>query len=52
LGPSAYFKKSPPVQYDDNTARKMVEDFITIYGQGKKRTAAKEKKSKNKKTKK
>lgn len=32
LGPSAYFKKSPPVQYDDNTARQMVEDFITAYG--------------------
>jgi len=32
LGPSAYLKKSPPVQYDDNTARKMVEDFIAAYG--------------------
>lgn len=27
-GPSAYFMKSPPVQYDDNEARAMVEDFI------------------------
>lgn len=39
LGPSAYFKKSPPVQYDDNTAKKMVEDFIASYGQ--KRNTAK-----------
>ncbi|HZT66150.1 MAG TPA: inositol-3-phosphate synthase [Acidimicrobiales bacterium] len=27
LGPSAYFMKSPPVQYRDETARQMVEDF-------------------------
>ncbi|MBI4299451.1 MAG: inositol-3-phosphate synthase [Chloroflexi bacterium] len=27
-GPSAYFMKSPPVQYTDEEARKMVEDFI------------------------
>ena len=27
-GPSAYFMKSPPVQYSDDEARKMVEDFI------------------------
>ncbi len=27
-GPSAYFMKSPPVQYHDDIARKMVEDFI------------------------
>ena len=27
-GPSAYFMKSPPVQHDDDTALKMVEDFI------------------------
>ncbi|MGB2601550.1 MAG: inositol-3-phosphate synthase [Candidatus Omnitrophota bacterium] len=39
LGPSAYFKKSPPVQYDDNTAREMVEDFIATYGKGKKKKA-------------
>jgi myo-inositol-1-phosphate synthase len=32
IGPSAYFKKSPPVQYDDNTARNMMEDFIAAYG--------------------
>jgi myo-inositol-1-phosphate synthase len=27
-GPSAYFMKTPPVQYTDDEARKMVEDFI------------------------
>src|SRR5579864_6567205 len=27
LGPSAYFMKSPPVQYHDDLAHKMVEDF-------------------------
>ncbi len=27
-GPSAYFMKSPPVQYDDDVAYEMVEDFI------------------------
>ena len=27
LGPSAYFMKSPPVQYRDEEARQMVEDF-------------------------
>ena len=27
-GPSAYFMKSPPVQYSDDEARSMVEDFI------------------------
>jgi myo-inositol-1-phosphate synthase len=28
VGPSAYFMKSPPVQYTDDRARQMVEDFI------------------------
>jgi myo-inositol-1-phosphate synthase len=37
LGPSAYLKKSPPVQYDDNTARKMMEDFIAAYGNKKRK---------------
>lgn len=27
-GPAAYFMKSPPVQYHDDVARQMVEDFI------------------------
>ncbi len=31
-GPAAYFKKSPPVQYTDDEARKMTEDFILKYG--------------------
>jgi myo-inositol-1-phosphate synthase len=29
LGPSAYFMKSPPVQYRDEDARRMVEEFAT-----------------------
>jgi myo-inositol-1-phosphate synthase len=32
LGPSAYFMKSPPVQYTDEQARLMVEEFIAQYG--------------------
>ena len=28
IGPSAYFMKSPPVQFTDEAAREMVEDFI------------------------
>ena len=28
LGPSAYFMKTPPIQYTDDEAHKMVEDFI------------------------
>ncbi|HEX9036509.1 MAG TPA: inositol-3-phosphate synthase [Ktedonobacterales bacterium] len=32
LGPSAYFMKSPAIQYTDEQARMMVEDFITEYG--------------------
>jgi myo-inositol-1-phosphate synthase len=28
VGPSAYFMKSPPVQYPDDVARSMTEDFI------------------------
>ncbi len=32
LGPSAYFKKSPPVQYTDDEARKLTEEFIAQYG--------------------
>ena len=27
-GPSSYFMKSPPVQYSDNDARRLVEEFI------------------------
>jgi myo-inositol-1-phosphate synthase len=32
IAPSAYFKKSPPVQFPDDQARKMVEDYIKQYG--------------------
>jgi myo-inositol-1-phosphate synthase len=32
IGPSAYFMKSPPVQYHDDLASQMVEDFITRSG--------------------
>ena len=28
LAPSAYFMKSPPVQYHDDVAREMLEEFI------------------------
>jgi myo-inositol-1-phosphate synthase len=28
IGPSAYFMKSPPIQYTDDEARQMTEDFI------------------------
>jgi myo-inositol-1-phosphate synthase len=34
LGPSAYFMKSPPVQYSDEVARQMVEDFIAAKPEG------------------
>jgi myo-inositol-1-phosphate synthase len=27
-GPSSYFMKSPPVQYSDDEARRLVEEFI------------------------
>ena len=29
VGPSAYFMKSPPIQYTDDVARQMVENFIS-----------------------
>lgn len=29
VAPSAYFMKSPPIQYTDDEARRMVEEFIT-----------------------
>lgn len=32
LAPSSYFKKSPPVQYTDEEARRMTEEFIAKYG--------------------
>jgi myo-inositol-1-phosphate synthase len=33
LGPSAYFMKSPAIQYTDEQARLMVEEFIAEFGQ-------------------
>jgi myo-inositol-1-phosphate synthase len=32
IGPSAYFKKSPPIQFTDEEARHMTEEFIATYG--------------------
>jgi myo-inositol-1-phosphate synthase len=36
IGPSAYFMKSPPVQFSDEAAREMVEEFILGNGQSQK----------------
>ncbi len=36
IGPSAYFMKSPPVQFSDDSAREMVEEFILGNGASKK----------------
>jgi myo-inositol-1-phosphate synthase len=33
LGPSAYFMKSPPVQYHDDEAHRMVEEFAAGSGE-------------------
>jgi myo-inositol-1-phosphate synthase len=33
IGPSAYFMKSPPVQFSDDAAREMVEEFILGNGE-------------------
>lgn len=40
LGPSAYFMKSPPVQYRDEDARRFVEEFIESGGPEQGRIAA------------
>ena len=32
IGPASYFKKSPPVQYTDEQARQLTEEFIAKYG--------------------
>ena len=32
IEPSSYFKKSPPVQFTDEEARRKTEEFITKYG--------------------
>ena len=39
IGPSAYFKKSPPQQFPDDVAREMTEQFIKSYGRGGRRAA-------------
>jgi len=44
VAPSAYFMKSPPVQYTDDEARRMVEEFI-VSNQGSQAGAATEQKS-------
>ena len=36
IGPAAYFMKSPPVQFSDEAAREMVEEFIIGNGASKK----------------
>ncbi len=41
LGPSAYFMKSPAIQYTDEQARMMVEEFIHEYGHGSEQQATK-----------
>lgn len=50
-GPSAYFKKSPPVQYHDDVARDMTEEFIEKYGWKHTSRPKMSKKSKSKKMK-
>jgi myo-inositol-1-phosphate synthase len=35
IGPSAYFMKSPPVQFSDDMAREMVEEYILGNGASK-----------------
>ena len=32
MGPSSYFMKSPPKQFNDDQAHEMVEDYILQYG--------------------
>ncbi len=41
IAPSAYFMKSPPVQYTDDEARRMVEEFIATNQQAKEEKPAK-----------
>ncbi len=46
IGPSAYFMKSPPVQYTDTEARRLTEKFIGRYGRKPARPAAPARKKK------
>jgi len=41
IEPSAYFKKSPPVQYTDEEAKRLTEEFITRYGWNQKKATRK-----------
>jgi myo-inositol-1-phosphate synthase len=45
VAPSAYFMKSPPIQYTDDEARRMVEEFIATNQVGKASSASIGKKS-------
>jgi myo-inositol-1-phosphate synthase len=46
IEPSAYFKKSPPVQFHDDEAYRMTEEFIAKYGwKSTKKTSARSKKA-------
>jgi myo-inositol-1-phosphate synthase len=45
VGPSAYFMKSPPIQYTDDEAHRMLEEFI-ITNQSKEIRPTPEKKQK------
>ena len=50
-GPASYFKKSPPIQFTDDKARNLTEEFILKYGwkeasKPKRKTAAKKKTTK------
>jgi myo-inositol-1-phosphate synthase len=50
IGPSSYFKKSPPIQYTDEEARELTEQFIRdMVAQKKKTGKEEEKKVKEKK---
>jgi myo-inositol-1-phosphate synthase len=42
VAPSAYFMKSPPIQYTDDDARRKVEEFITSCKQTKKKASSAE----------
>ncbi len=51
IEPSSYFKKSPPVQFTDDEARRMTEDYIKRYAvKGSKSASAESKARKTKKT--
>ncbi len=49
IGPSSYFKKSPPVQYTDEEARELTEKFIRDMTAGKKSGKEKKRPRKGKK---